>query len=73
MSRHWMRSIDLPVLALTSGAEVVVHKASTDRMLKMLPRCDWHEFPNARHELCQESDDVRQDVWHRITQFLARH
>ena len=73
MSGHWMRSIDMPVLALTSGAEVVVHKASTDRMLKMLPRCDWHEFPNARHELCQESDDVRQDVWHRITQFLARH
>ncbi|MBU74404.1 MAG: hypothetical protein CMM73_01655 [Rhodospirillaceae bacterium] len=70
-SHHWMRSIDLPVMALTSGAEVVVHKQSTDRMLKLLPQCERHEFQNARHELCQESEDVRLDLWRRITQFLA--
>ena len=70
-SRRWMAGIDQPVLALTAGSEIVVHRPSTDRMLAVLPHCEWHEFPDARHELCQETDAVRADLWRRINTFLA--
>ena len=70
MSRRWMAAIDIPVLALTADDETVVHKASTSQMLRVLPQCEHHEYADAKHELCLETEVVRSNLWSRITRFL---
>jgi lysophospholipase len=71
LNSAWMKRLDLPVLALTSGDERIVHKPSIDRMLPCLPKCRHVSFEGARHELLFETDAVQTELWQRIESFLA--
>ena len=70
LDEGWMRRLKLPVLAMTAGDESIVHKRSTDRMIPFLPDCRHVCFDGARHELFNETEAVRNDVWDRIGMFL---
>jgi len=71
LNRSWMKRLELPVLALTSGDDWIVHKPSSDRMLSCLPNCQHIDFAGARHELLFETDAVQTELWQRIESFLV--
>ena len=60
-----------PVLLLQAGHERVVSNPAQNRLLRQLPDARLHLIPEARHEILQETDDIRAQAWARIDRFLA--
>jgi lysophospholipase len=56
-------ALDLPVLALGAGQEALVDNGDQKVIVARMPKGEWREVPGAFHELFQETDDIRQQVW----------
>jgi lysophospholipase len=66
---RWLRrssrvaTIDIPVLVLGAGAEALVDNGDQRAIVGRMPKGEWREVPGAFHELLQETDDIRAQVW----------
>lgn len=56
-------SLDIPVLALGAGLEALVDNEDQQLIVARMPRGEWRKIPGAYHELFQETDDIRAQVW----------
>ena len=64
------RDIQIPVLMLQAGNELVVDNEAQDRVCDKFPHCIKHRIENAKHELFMESDEFRQPVMSYLQAFL---
>ncbi|MFZ5670336.1 MAG: alpha/beta fold hydrolase [Pseudomonadota bacterium] len=56
-------AIDIPVVCLAAGEEKLVDNADQRQVMARLPNGRWREIPGAFHELLQETDAIRAQVW----------
>ena len=56
-------AISIPVLVLGAGEEALVDNADQRTVVGRIPRGEWREVPGAFHELFQETDAIRAQVW----------
>ncbi len=55
--------IAIPVLALGAGAEALVDNGDQRIVIGRIPGGEWREVAGAYHELLQETDAIRAQVW----------
>lgn len=68
----YLRAIDTPILLGTAGQDETVDVPPQDRAAKMLPRCIQETFPDARHEIWMETDNIRGDWLAKCDTFLKQ-
>ena len=56
-------AIDIPVLVLGAGLEALVDNEDQKLIVARMPKGEWRKVPGAYHELFQETDDIRAQVW----------
>ncbi|MBI1405898.1 MAG: alpha/beta fold hydrolase [Caulobacter sp.] len=56
-------AISIPVVVLGAAEEALVDNADQRAVVARMPQGSWTEVPGARHELFQETDDIRARVW----------
>jgi len=64
-------SIRVPVLMLLAGRERLVDNAASRRVARLLPDCRMIVYPESRHEILMERDDIRSAFWRDADGFLA--
>ncbi|MFE0756443.1 alpha/beta fold hydrolase [Inquilinus sp. NPDC058860] len=64
-------SIGVPVLMLLAGQERLVDNAASRRVAQRMPQCRVSVYPDARHEILMERDDIRSAFWRDADDFLA--
>ena len=64
-------SIRVPVLTLLAGQERLVDNAASRRVAQRMPQCRVSVYPDARHEILMERDDIRSAFWRDADDFLA--
>lgn len=64
-------SIRVPVLMLLAGQERLVDNAASRRVAQRMPQCRVSVYPDARHEILMERDDIRSAFWRDADDFLA--
>jgi len=69
---EWLRSLNVPLLALVAGDERVVFAPATDYALQFIAGVERHDFADARHELLHELPDVTERVWNHVFGFIDR-
>lgn len=69
-SREYMSRIDVPVLALSGKDDRVTPAAEINRYMNSISRARTHTIAQARHDLLNEIDPVRNEAWQRIDGFL---
>jgi lysophospholipase len=62
--------IDVPVLVFKAGLERVVHNKSIDIFCKGVSDCRVHTFPDAKHDIPYERDEVRDVFLTKIFEFI---
>ncbi|MES1197035.1 MAG: alpha/beta hydrolase, partial [Pseudomonadota bacterium] len=60
----------LPVLVFTAGQETLVDNASHDEVVDLLANAKHLKFENAKHEILQETDDIRAQFWAAFDPFV---
>ncbi len=65
------RFATVPTLLLQAGADTVVKPGSQDRYCTESPSCQKSVFPNAKHELLNETDAIRNDALSQVLKFFA--
>lgn len=65
--------IQIPVLIGSAGQDLLVDPTAHLRAASLLPEGRLVTFPNAKHELFQETDDVRDRWFAAIDSFVAEH
>ncbi len=60
----------LPVLIFSAGEDVTVHPRAEHEYCDRTPRCQLVDFPTARHEILQETDDIRNRAMADAVRFL---
>ncbi|MDO9335962.1 MAG: alpha/beta hydrolase [Caulobacter sp.] len=56
-------ALDIPVLVLGAGLEALVDNDDQQLVVGRMPRGEWRKISGAYHELFQETDDIRSQVW----------
>jgi lysophospholipase len=56
-------AISIPVLALGAGTEALVDDDDQQLVVARMPKGEWREVAGAHHELFQETDAIRAQVW----------
>lgn len=56
-------ALDIPVLVLGAGLEALVDNEDQKLIVARMPKGEWRKIPGAYHELFQETDDIRAQVW----------
>jgi lysophospholipase len=64
------KKLHTPILIGTAGQDVFVHNAPIHKLAHTLPHATLHHFPNAKHELFHERDDIRSEWIKAVTTFL---
>jgi lysophospholipase len=55
--------VTLPVVILSAGEDLIVDSAAQARAAALLPNAQLVNVPGARHEIIQETDDIRAAFW----------
>jgi lysophospholipase len=63
--------IRVPVLMLLAGQERLVDNAASRRVAQRMPDCRVIVYPQSRHEILMERDDIRAAFWRDADGFLA--
>jgi lysophospholipase len=67
-------SFHSPLLIFRAGADTVVIPAAEEQFCSKAPDCEiTAPYPEAKHELLRERDEVRDDVYGRMFKFFAEH
>lgn len=62
-----------PVLLLSAPGDQVVDSQAQAVVARRLPNCTPASYPDAKHEVLMERDEIRDRVWADIDAFLAHH
>ncbi|WP_448188825.1 alpha/beta fold hydrolase [Azospirillum sp. sgz301742] len=62
-----------PALLLSASGDLVVDSKAQAAVARRWPGCTLVSYPDARHEVLMERDEIRDRVWADIDAFLARH
>ncbi|HYG88649.1 MAG TPA: alpha/beta hydrolase [Azospirillum sp.] len=68
-----LERVRYPVLVLSAPADLVVDSRVAAAVARRLPDCTLASYPDAKHEILMECDEIRDRVWADIDAFLARH
>lgn len=68
-----LRKIDTPILMGSAGRDLLVDAAAHLRAAALLPHCRLVTFAEAKHELFQETDEIRARWFAAIDAFIAEH
>ena len=68
--RHVRRDATTPILILQAGRERIVSNRAEEVAVRRLPAARLAVFPEARHELLQERDEIRNPVLESIRAFF---
>lgn len=63
----------VPVLLLQAGQDSIVLPQAQNEFCDRVSVCQLQTFPEARHEILMERDDIRDEALHRIKTFLRDH
>ena len=69
----YLTRIQTPILVLLGQKDPVTQATSVIQRLTPLPLRTFWVIPNARHDLLNETDACRNEVWEKIDAFLAEH
>lgn len=72
-SSQFLRYIQTPVLLLMAGAESIVSNTATARVAGRLPHAETVTIAHALHELMMERDAYRNQFWHHVDRYIAKH
>ena len=61
---------DIPQLTLLGENDQVVSNAAILARMARTPKGNLHILPNAFHEIFQETNDIQDDVWQKVDEFL---
>jgi lysophospholipase len=61
----------LPIVVLSAGKETIVDNRAHAVIAGALPNCRLLPFPNARHEILMETDDIRARFWEEFDELAA--
>jgi lysophospholipase len=70
-ARRAAKHLDVPVLILRAENDAYTQPSGQDTFCKRAPDCTLVSFPEAKHELLQEKDEVRDRVMKQIKGFLS--
>ncbi len=68
---HYLSNVAVPVLALVGDKDQVTPANEIGTYLNFIPRVRTHVIPDARHDLLNEVESVRQECWGYIGKFLT--
>ena len=68
-----LKEVEVPVLLLGTERDRLVSPAAIRRVAALLPKAEFHIYPDAGHEILREADPVRLDAMARIGAFLDAH
>lgn len=71
-NQDWMQGYEAPVQAHLAGDETVVGASYSAPCLKEIKGAEIFEYPDAKHELMLELDDVQELIWGRLKAFVDR-
>lgn len=71
MSPEYLAAIHTPILIGSAGQDTFVDSAAHDEACAKLPNCRLLKYPDARHELLNEADAVRQPFIDQVESFIA--
>lgn len=71
LSPGYVKKIEVPVLLVTAGKEMIVSKTAQKRICERLPDCRLVTISDARHEILMERDDLQKIFWDAFDQFMA--
>ncbi|KAF0183292.1 MAG: lysophospholipase [Hyphomonadaceae bacterium] len=66
-----LAKLDMPILVLSAAADTVVLPAQHARIAGLLPHAKLVSFPNAKHEILMETDDIRSKFWQVFDDWFA--
>jgi lysophospholipase len=70
-AQHYLARIDIPVLALAGADDRVTPAPEIARYLNYIPRMRSHVIQDSRHDVMNETANVRTEAWQRISEFLT--
>lgn len=70
-AEEYLKSIETPILMEISGDDKIVLVPDQERAAKLLPHAEVVRFPQARHEIWQETDSLRNAWLKAVDQFIA--
>ena len=71
-NQNWMASYAAPVQAHLAGDDTVVGASYSAPCLAQIKGAEIFEYPDAKHELMLELDDVQDAIWGRLKAFVDR-
>jgi lysophospholipase len=71
MAPGFAEAIDLPVLCIGAGGDRIVSVGAQQRFCMRLPQGLFVCLEQARHEILQERDALRQDLWRHFDRFCG--
>jgi lysophospholipase len=70
-SRGYVERIRVPVLMITAGADEIVRNEAAKRLANRMSRCSVVQIDGAKHEIFQERDEYRAELWRQFDAFIA--
>jgi lysophospholipase len=72
MDRHeTTATVDLPILLLSPGQDRLILAGAHEALSRLYSNCRLVKYPEARHEVMMETDDLRSRAWDDIDRFLG--
>ncbi len=71
--KGYAEEITTPLLVFGAGQDAVVHSDAIRSFCQRLPNARYVEIEAARHEILQETDEIRHQVWSEFDAFTAIH
>jgi lysophospholipase len=68
----YLERIDLPVLLMTAGQDQIINPASHAPVVARIRHAEHVIFPDAKHEIMMETDDIRARFWAAFDGFVAK-
>jgi lysophospholipase len=65
-------AVDLPILLLSPGQDTLILPGAHEALSRLYRNCRLVKYPDARHEVMMETDDIRSRAWADIDHFLGK-
>ncbi len=72
LNHKWLKSIKIPILFLLAGDENVVDSIKTEKMIENIDNKIVYVFKNAKHDLKNETSDVKIKMFKLIEKFIKK-
>ena len=70
LKQDFLSKIPADILILKAGCDTVVYTKPYDILVKYLPNCRVHEYPDSRHSIYNSDDETLLRYWKEVFEFL---